>query len=143
VTERFWFNEHGELPVLSRDDPPRFLGVVTRRDVLRAFDREVLQRKLLTVRYDPEHPEKSPRRSMVDLPVEFTIQEIPVPQAFEGKTLSEIDLPHRFLLTALALKPADGTQREIIPPPADRELSRDDRLVLVGKRGDLARFVRA
>ncbi len=143
VTEKFWFNEHGELPVLSRDEPPRFLGVVTRRDVLRAFDREVLQRKLLTVRYDPDHPEKAPHRSMVDLPAEFTIQEIPVPQAFEGKTLSEIDLPHRFLLTALSLKPAGGAPPEMIPPPADRQLTHDDRLVLVGKRADLARFLRA
>ncbi|HKY34289.1 MAG TPA: chloride channel protein [Candidatus Polarisedimenticolia bacterium] len=142
VTEKFWFQEHGEIPVLSADEPPRFLGVVTRRDVLRAFDREVLQRKLLTVRYSQPGAERSQRRSMVDLPAEFAIEEIPVPASLAGRTLMDLDLPHKYLLTVLSLKPA-GDSAEIIPPPADRVLGEGDRLVLVGKRQDLARFARA
>lgn len=143
VTEKFWFQEHGELPVLSDDAPPRFLGVVTRRDVLRAFDREVLQRKLLTVRYAPGSPTTTARRSLVQLPAEFAIEEMPVPQSLVGQTLSELDLPHKFLLTALAYKPGDGGRPEMIPPPADVALAEGDRLVLVGKTQDLARFARA
>jgi len=141
VTEQFWFHEHGELPVLSAQEPPRFLGVVTRRDVLRAFDREVLQRKLLTVRYAPGDPGQAQRRT-VDLPAEFAIEEARVPLTLTGRTLSEIDLPHRYLLTALSLKPASPSEPEMIPPPADRKLAEGDRLVLVGKRRDLARFAR-
>jgi chloride channel protein, CIC family len=144
ITERFWFQEHGELPVLSGDgeDPPRFLGVVTRRDVLRAFDREVLQRKLLTVRYGGGSGPLV-RPSMVDLPAEFAIAEVPVPESLVGRSLIQLDLPHKYLLTALSLKPAAGTPAEIIPVPADRVLAVGDRLVLVGKRQDLARFARA
>jgi len=141
VTEKFWFNDHGQLPVLSRDEPPRFLGVVTRRDVLRSFDREVLQRKLLAVRYAPGEEEPVPRRSTVDLPADFTVEELPVPSALAGRTLTDLDLPHSFLLTVLSLKPADGGA-ELIPPPADLKLSVGDRLVLVGKRPDLLRFAR-
>ena len=117
--------------------------MVTHRDVLRAFDREVLQRKLLTVRYTPGESETGKGRSMVKLSAEFTIEEIPVPASLAGKTLTELDLPHKFLLTAMAIKPAHGEQAEIIPPPADLKLSEGDRLVLVGKRRDLARFLRA
>ncbi len=141
VTERFWFQEHGELPVLSDEPSPRFLGVVTRRDVLRAFDREVLQRKLLSARYSAGGPQGQ-RPSMVDLPAEFAIAEVPVPPGLVGQTLIQLDLPHRYLLTALSLKPGDGGPPEIIPPPADRLLAEGDRLVLVGKRQDLARFAR-
>ncbi|HEY3176272.1 MAG TPA: chloride channel protein [Candidatus Polarisedimenticolia bacterium] len=148
VTEKFWFLEHGELPVLSDDDPPRFLGVVTRRDVLRAFDKEVLQRKLMTVRYagggqSGTPPGRARRGGILDLPVEFAIEELPVPASLVGSTLTELDLPHKYLLTALALKPANGATAEMIPPPIDRALSQGDRLVLVGKRQDLARFAQA
>lgn len=150
VTEKFWFLEHGELPVLSDEDTPRFLGVITRRDVLRAFDREVLQRKLLTVRYAGGAaagggvPGPTQRGGgIVDLPAEFGIEELPVPRSLVGSTLTQLDLPHKYLLTALALKPVNGASREMIPPPIDRALSEGDRLVLVGKRQDLARFARA
>ena len=143
IMEKFWFQEYGQLPVLSGATPPLFHGIVTRRDVLRAFDREVLQRKLLTVRYDPEDGAQRGRGSTVDLPEEFAIQELPVPPSLQGRTLIDLDLPHRFLLTALALKSIDGQQREIIPPPADKTLVDGDRLVLVGRRQDLARFSNA
>jgi CBS domain-containing protein len=150
ITEKFWFLEHGELPVLSDEEPPRFLGVVTRRDVLRAFDREVLQRKLLTVRYAGGGgaggaAAGAPHRGggIVDLPVEFAVEELPVPRSLAGRTLTQLDLPHEYMLTALALKPAGGAGPEMIPPPIDRALSEGDRLVLVGKRQDLARFARA
>ena len=103
----------------------------------------MLQRKLLTVRYAPGEPAAASRRSMVDLPAEFAIEEMPVPTSLVGKTLSELDLPHKYLLTALSLKPANGGRPEVIPPPADVQLSEGDRLVLVGRRPDLARFARA
>ena len=149
VTEKFWFLEHGELPVLSGEDPPRFLGIVTRRDVLRAFDREVLQRKLMTVRYSggaagapvaPGQPQRG--GGLVNLPAEFAIEEIRVPDTLQGRTLMELDLPHKYLLTVLSLKPAAGAGTEMIPPPIDRQMCDGDRLVLVGKRQDLARFAR-
>ncbi len=143
IMEKFWFQEYDQVPVLDGESPPRFHGIVTRRDVLRAFDREVLQRKLLTVRYDPGAAPGTDRRKTIDLPVEFAVEEMPVPAALVGRTLIDLDLPHRYLLTALALKPAEGDRPEIIPPPADRVLKEGDRLVLVGKRQDLARFARS
>lgn len=76
------------------------------------------------------------------LPAEFAIEEIRVPDALQGRTLMELDLPHKYLLTALSLKPAGGSGAEMIPPPIDRQICDGDRLVLVGKRQDLARFAR-
>ena len=44
VNEKLWFRDLGQLPVVDDDETRKFLGIVTRRDVLGAFDREVLRR---------------------------------------------------------------------------------------------------
>ena len=49
VNEKLWFRDLGQLPVVD-PETRRFLGIVTRRDLLGAFDREVLQRNRLTAR---------------------------------------------------------------------------------------------
>jgi len=64
-----------------------------------------------------------------------------VPAAI-GKTLAEIDLPRRFHLNALAIhRPGQKGMEEFIPPPPDLELAAGDRLVLLGPRDNLKRFV--
>ena len=144
IMEKFWFQEYGQLPVLSGESPPHFHGIVTRRDVLRAFDREVLQRKLVSTRYDPKSPGPRPRRTTVDLPADFAIEEVPVPDGLLGRTLLDLDLPHKCLLTVLALKRGNGSKAaDMIPPPADVKLAAGDRLVLVGRRADVNRFSRS
>ena len=50
VNEKLWFRDLGQLPVVDSPETRRFLGVVTRRDLLGAFDREVLQRSRLVTR---------------------------------------------------------------------------------------------
>jgi CBS domain-containing protein len=47
VNEKLWFRDLGQLPVVDDDETRKFLGIVTRRDVLGAFDREVLRRNRL------------------------------------------------------------------------------------------------
>ncbi len=140
IMEKFWFQEFGELPVLKTGDPPRFAGVVTRRDILGAFDREVLRRRILTARY-----RMGPQRISAALPLvgDYAVEEVSVPPSFEGKTLAEIALPSAYQLTAVALKcgPA-ASPEEFIPPPSDRRLEPGDRLVLMGRKGDIARLAR-
>ena len=140
IMERFWFQEFGELPVLKGVDPPKFIGIVTRRDILGAFDREVLRGRILTARY-----RMGPQRTLGSLPLmgDYAVEEVAVPAVFHGRTLSEIALPGRFQITALALKtgPADQPE-EIIPPPSHRKIEPGDRLVIMGRKADIARFVR-
>jgi len=50
VLEQFWAQEVGHLPVVQSLEEPVLLGIVSRRDVIGAFDREVLKRKLLGTR---------------------------------------------------------------------------------------------
>ena len=50
LSEKLWEVDWGEVPVVAPGPPRRFLGIVTRRDLLGAFDREVLQRDVLVTR---------------------------------------------------------------------------------------------
>ncbi len=47
VNEKLWFRDVGQLPVVESDASRKFLGVVTQRDLLAAFDSEVLRRNRL------------------------------------------------------------------------------------------------
>jgi CIC family chloride channel protein len=140
IMERFWFQEFGELPVLRGADPPRFVGVVTRRDILGAFDREVLRRRILTARY---RMGPKPASSILPLVGDYGVEEVPVPRSFLGKTLAELALPSTFRLTVLALKrgPMENPE-EIIPAPGDRPLEPGDRIVLMGRKVDIASLSR-
>jgi CBS domain-containing protein len=139
VMERFWFQEYGELPVLSEPSGGRFIGIISRRDVLGAFDREVLRRKLLTARYRQRgEPIPEPQLPLL---AAYGIEEIPVPAAFVGQSLIELDLPRKFQLNALAIhRPGKERVEELIPPPADLKLDAGDRLVLLGLKENLAKF---
>lgn len=53
VNEKLWFRDLGQLPVVDSLETRKFLGIVTRRDLLGAFDREVLQRSRLLARCAP------------------------------------------------------------------------------------------
>jgi len=140
IMERFWFQEFGELPVLKGTDPPRFVGVVTRRDILGAFDREVLRRRILTARY---RMGPKPASSAFPFVGDYGVEEVTVPHSLLGRTLADLALPSTFKLTVLALKrgPIESPE-EIIPPPGDRLLESGDRLVVMGRKGDIAQLAR-
>ncbi len=140
IMEKFWFQEFGELPVLTGGTPPKFIGIVTRRDILGAFDREVLRGRVLTARYRMQAREKAAPLPLVG---DYSVEEIPVPAALQGKTLADLALPKTYNLTALAVKRLeDGKLNEIIPPPLDVPFRAGDRLVLMGRKSHLADFSR-
>ena len=140
IMERFWFQEFGELPVLTGGDPPKFIGIVTRRDILGAFDRDVLRRRVLTARYRMQAREEAAPLPLVG---DYSVEEVPVPASLHGRTLADLALPRTLSLTALALKRVEeGQPRELIPPPLDTPFRPGDRLILMGRRSSLSEFAR-
>jgi CIC family chloride channel protein len=131
VNEKLWFRDLGQLPVVESSETRRFLGIVTRRDLLGAFDREVLQhnRLLARVRTIGEGDEEM---DYFELPEKHRLVELPVPRSLEGKTVAESGLRNRFGVSVLAVKrqARDGSQRRFVPGPEDRLQSRDVLIVL-------------
>jgi CIC family chloride channel protein len=131
VNEKLWFRDLGQLPVVESPETRRFLGIVTRRDLLGAFDREVLQHNRLLARVRTIG-EGSDEMDYFELPEKHRLVELPIPRSLEGKTVAESGLRNRFGVSVLAVKrqTREGIQRRFVPGPEDRLQPRDVLIVL-------------
>jgi CIC family chloride channel protein len=127
VNEKLWFRDLGQLPVV--DSTGRFLGIVTRRDLLGAFDREVLQRDRLVARF---RATSGGDVDYFELPEKHRLAEIEVPDELVGRAVSESRLRSRFGASVLAVKrlTAEGLERRFVPGPEDR-LRKGDVLIVL------------
>jgi CIC family chloride channel protein len=132
VNEKLWFRDLGQLPVVDSPETRRFLGIVTRRDLLGAFDREVLQRNRLLARVRTVK-EGSEEMDYFELPEKHSMVEVAVPREVAGRTVGEAGLRNRYGISVLAVKrwTRDGIQRRFVPGPEDR-LEPGDVLIVLG-----------
>ena len=138
VNEKLWFRDLGHLPVLESRERPRFLGIVTRRDLLGVIDHEILRRDRLVGGVRAANGE----RQYVELPPHHQLAEIEVPAAMAGRTLAEMDLAGRHGITVLAAvrRGADGVE-ERRAPSASTRFEQGDRVVVLGT-ADAIRLIR-
>jgi CIC family chloride channel protein len=138
VNEKLWFRDLGQLPVVDGPETRRFLGIVTRRDLLGAFDREVLQRNRLVARV---RPFGGTEVDYFDLPEKHRLVQVEAPGELLGRTVAEAGLRARFGVSVLAVKrlTPQGVERRFVPGPDDR-LERDDVLILLGTEEAIARL---
>jgi len=138
VMRRFAQLELVQLPVVTLHDPDHLVGSVARGDVVAALDREVLRRRMLLTRYlGARVPAEFDTRRGGDL----AIDEHPVPAAWIGRTLEQVDPYRASGVFALALKPAgEPSGDEIAPVPTERAFREGDRVVLLGSRAALTQI---
>jgi len=127
VNEKLWFRDLGQLPVV--DAAGRLVGIVTRRDLLGAFDREVLQRDRLVARF------RATSGGAVDyfeLPEKHRLAEVDVPEEVVGRAVADSGLRSRFGISVLAVKrlTSEGLERRFVPGPEDRFRHGDVLIVL-------------
>ena len=132
VNEKLWFRDLGQLPVVDSPENRRFLGVVTRRDLLGAFDREVLRHNRLVARVRMFR-EGGSEMDYFELPEKHRLVQVDVPPAIEGRTVAESGLRNRFGVSVLAVKrlTREGLERRFVPGPGDR-LQHGDVLIVLG-----------
>jgi CIC family chloride channel protein len=140
VNEKLWFRDLGQLPVVETAENRRFLGVVTRRDLLGAFDREVLRSNRLVARVQTFR-EGGSEMDYFELPEKHRLVQVDVPPAIEGRTVAESGLRNRYGVSVLAVKrlTREGLERRFVPGPADR-LQHGDVLIVLGTDDALARL---
>jgi CIC family chloride channel protein len=133
VNEKLWFRDLGQLPVVESAETRKFLGIVTRRDLLGAIDREVLQRNRLLARVRTFAEGGDAEMDYFELPEKHRLVEIEVPPDLLGKTVAESGIRSRFAVSVLAVKRRmrDGSERRFVPGAADR-FERGDVLVVLG-----------
>jgi len=132
VNEKLWFRDLGQLPVVDSAENRRFLGIVTRRDLLGAFDREVLRHNRLVARVRMFR-EGGSEMDYFELPEKHRLVQVDVPPAIEGRTVGESGLRTRYGVSVLAVKrlTKEGLERRFVPAAEDR-LQHGDVLIVLG-----------
>jgi len=73
----------------------------------------------------------------------YSVEQIPAPPEFVGKTLREIGLPRRYNLQVIALRESRDPDSKLRVPGGDSIVREEDQLVLLGSNESLARFTEA
>jgi CIC family chloride channel protein len=139
VNEKLWFRDMGQLPVVDSVDGRKFLGVVTQRDLLGAFDAEVLKRNRLLARVRTVG--EAGEVDYLELPEKHRLIEVDVPASIEGLTIAEAGLRSRYGVSVLAVKrlTRQGLEKRFVPEPSDR-FEHGDVLVVLGSEEAIARI---
>ncbi len=139
VNEKLWFRDLGQLPVVEDDEEQRFLGVVTRRDVLGAFDREVLRRNALLAKV--RTMEEGAGFDYLELPADTRLAKIPVPRELIGKSIRDARIRQETGVSVVAIERVDAAGREKrVAPEPDTVLQKGDMIVVLGEDPGISRL---
>jgi len=142
VNEKLWFRDLGHLPVVDTLENRRFLGIVTRRDLLGAIDREVLQRSRLVTRVRTfSEEEGGGEMDYFELPEKHRMIELDTPRGLAGRSVAESGIRTRYGVSVLAVKrrTREGLERRFVPGPDDR-FEPGDVLIVLGTEDAIERL---
>lgn len=132
--------ESEHLPVIDNIDTKKLIGCISKKDIIKMYNREILKKDVLGVKYVREMGSEK-FRNLVQLPGDFKIDFVPVPPAFIGKSIKTLDIRAKYKTNILAVKKKlseIGLTSEL--PDPDRIFETGDILVVAGKQDDLGRF---
>jgi CIC family chloride channel protein len=114
-----------ELAVILPGEPPRYVGMLSRADLLAAGNRAVLAATspLMTDWLSVAAAEPATGA--------YRVATLPAPPGWIGRTLRDLDTRRRFGVVVLAVNPDRKTASYELPDP-DRPFAKTDRVVLAG-----------
>ena len=128
--------EQEYLPVVAADIGV-LQGVVSYRDLLQLYNREILHQEYLGL--DLRIRGQATVRQDVQLPHDYTVTILMVPEWCVGSTLRALQLRTQFNLTVVAIRKGGRGHRDSLPDPND-VLSAHDYLVVVGHAESIGEF---
>ncbi len=129
------FNLQG-LPVVDPAKPRKVIGMIWRKDVLDAYNKEI-ERRDLTSSFASRITMKN-----IDTDVHFmeghAISELPAPKKFVGKSIKEINIRARYGVDVILIRSntETGSKVKAIPNP-NYIISYNDSLVIAGEIGKI------
>lgn len=109
------------LPVVSRDDPHRLVGLVRRNDIVRAYELGVVRREEARRRAEV-------LQSMRDDHVAFVDISLPPESLAVGKSIAELSLPRQAVLVSIR------RGKDLLIPHGDTELQAGDMITILCER---------
>lgn len=135
AAEVFARSDYERLPVV--DGEGRFVGVLTKRDLLSIYAQEVLGRQALLATF-VSGGEEDESRDFVELPPDFALRMVEVPAELVGKSLAEARLPQSHGLRVIEIKRGRPGQEERVIPGAETLFEPEDRLIVLGPTAAVA-----
>jgi chloride channel protein, CIC family len=129
ATQLFAQSENERLPVV--DENGRLLGVLAKRDLMAVYAQEVLGRPSVLATFVSSR-DSGTSRQYVELPPDFALRMVPVPDHLVGRSLAEARLPQTLGARVIEIKRQGRHGEEQVIPDADTILQQGDLLVVIG-----------
>ena len=124
--------ETEHLPVLENKNNQKLIGIISKKNIIKLYNREILRKDVLGVKYVREIGDNK-FRNLVSLPKNFKVDFLPVPDKFVGKSIKQTDIRAKYNVTILAVKKKlseIGPSNEL--PDPDRVFEKDDIIIAAG-----------
>lgn len=129
------------LPVVDSPESRRLVGELSAGDIIAVYSQEVLHKEARLARFERRTPGERPETTFVELPGEYVVAMVTLPESFPAMTLRELGARQRFGVNIIELKrPLPGGQERRIMPDPSTELKPGDGLIVVGRPGEIARL---
>jgi len=121
VMRKLGIRDVGRLPVVSPDDPRRLIGIIRRRDIIRAYN------MAMTRRAELEHQLQALRLGPLE-DMEYVTEELPPDAWVVGKRVRDLVLPRECVLVSIR------RGRQVIVPRGDTLFMAGDRVTVFTHR---------
>jgi CIC family chloride channel protein len=138
ATQLFAQSDYERLPVVDAEG--RLLGVLSKRDLMAVYAQEVLGRPSLLATFVSSR-ESGTSRQYVELPPDFALRMVPVPDELVGRSLAEARLPQTLGARVIEIKRRGRHGEEQLIPDAATVLASGDLLVLIGPTAQIEAMV--
>ncbi len=129
AAELFARSDYERLPVV--DGAGLYRGVLAKRDLLAVYAQEVLGRPaVLSTFVASDHV--GSKGTAVELPPDFALRALPIPEVLVGRTLAEAGLTQRLGVRVIEMRRPTPAGSEWIVPDATTLLEARDELVVLG-----------
>lgn len=137
---KFEHVETEHLPVIENEKNHKLIGIISKREIIKLYNREILRKEVLGVKFVSEF-ENEKRHNLLHLPKEFKIDFISVPDQFVGRSIKDVNIRAEYNITILAIKQklSEFGQTSEMPNP-ERIFKEADILVAAGKEVDVENF---
>jgi CIC family chloride channel protein len=131
AAQRMEFDALDELPVVEKGHGGKFIGLLARNEITRAFDR--VSSSIATL---------ATREENIFWASGYRVTRMRAPAGAVDKTLRELDARRRYDVSVLAVRGIAQADAGFVPCPPDRPFQADDLLIVAGSPAALRRFAR-